>query len=147
VTTVPALANATCGVKLTRVNRRVVSSILVSLALAIAIHLDWHAARPAHHHLSFGWTWHWALAIPVFALVAWYIAHAWPSQPIAASLWIVGGAIIGGGVLEPAWEYSTGATYDWAFGPERRRILATFLVSGLLAYAVALTILRKWRAP
>src|SRR5262245_57331953 len=86
------------------VSRRIVSAILVSLALATAIHVDWHVARPATHHLSLGLSWHWLLAAPVFGLTAWYVASAWPSTLLRASLWIVGGAVLLGGVIEPACE-------------------------------------------
>jgi hypothetical protein len=49
---------------------RYVQTALVALGVATAVHLDWHVARPAVHHLSMGWTLHWLLAIPVFALTA-----------------------------------------------------------------------------
>ena len=112
------------------------SATLVTVALATAIHLDWHVARPTVHHLSLGVPAHWLLAIPVFGLVAWYVVRAWPSKILPASLAILGSAIILGGVLEPAWEYFLGgASFEWAFGRTRNVILAAFVGTGLVAYA------------
>ena len=70
------------------------SATLVTVALATAIHLDWHVARPTVHHLSLGLPAHWLLAIPVFGLVAWYVVLAWPSNVLPASIAILAGAII-----------------------------------------------------
>lgn len=115
--------------------------MFVSLALAIAIHTDWHLARPTMHHLSLGWSWHWALAAPVFALAAWYVARVWASDLLRASLWIVGSAVLLAGVIEPAWEYFIDdATFDWAFGPLRNAALGAFVVTGLITYVVVLAI-------
>lgn len=120
------------------------SAVLVTLALATAIHLDWHAARPTHHQLSLGLPWHWLLAVPVFGLVAWYVARAWPSNVLKASLWIVGAAVFLAGLVEPAWEYFLGdAPFDWAFGPIRNMALVTYLGTGLLTYVIVLGLLRR----
>src|SRR5262245_46148731 len=55
------------------------------LLLGSAIHADWHFARPAHHRLSLDLSWHWLLAIPVFALAAYYVASRKPANPLATS--------------------------------------------------------------
>ena len=126
---------------------RNISATLVTVALATAIHLDWHVARPTVHHLSLGLPAHWLLAIPVFGLVAWYVVRAWPSKLLPASIAILSSAIIIGGVLEPAWEYFLGgASFEWAFGKTRNVILATFVGTGLLAYAGFVAFLRN-RSP
>ena len=120
------------------------AATLVTLALATAIHLDWHVARPTVHHLSLGLPAHWVLAIPVFGLVAWYVVRAWSSKILPASIAILGSAIILGGVLEPAWEYFLGgASFEWAFGRTRNVILAAFVGTGLLAYAGVVAVLRR----
>lgn len=117
---------------------------LAVLALATAIHLDWHVARPTTHHLSLGWSWHWALAIPVFALAALYVSRRHPTTPVRASAGIIGAAILLGALIEPAWEYWLGgATFDWAFGPHRMRIALVFLVAGIVTYAGVLLLLRR----
>ena len=126
---------------------RISSAVLVSLALATAVHLDFHAARPTTHHLSLGLPWHWLLAIPVFALVARYVARVWPARVTRASIWILGAAIVAGGVLEPAWEYFVDdAGWDWAFGPTRNMALATFVTTGVVTYVAVLALLRR-RSP
>lgn len=120
------------------------TAALVSLALAAAIHTDWHFARPEHHRLSLGLSWHWVVAIPVFALVAWYVARAWSDRVGRATLAIVGGAIVVAGILEPAYELLLGgATFEWAFGLERTMILCKYVVTGLVAYAVTLASLLR----
>jgi hypothetical protein len=120
-----------------QIGRRRLPGALVSLLLAGAIHADWHFARPGHHRLSLGLPWHWLLAIPVFALVATYVGRAWPWRIGATSLWIVGSAILLGGVIEPAFEYFVGgAPFAWAFGRERNIALASFVGTGLLSYLV-----------
>ena len=114
---------------------------LVSLALATVIHLDWHFARPAHHPLSLGLPWHWLVAVPSFALVAWYVVRAWPVHLTSASLAIIGSATLLAGVLEPAWEYlAGGAPFDWAFGAPRNLALLAFMTAGLLTYCVILAV-------
>ena len=118
----------------------------VSLLLAAAIHTDWHFARPEHHRLSLGLAWHWLLAVPVFALVAWYVARAWAGRLLRASLWIVGSAAVVAGVIEPAFEYFVGgAPYDWAFGPARTLALLSFVGTGVLAYVVVLLAVSRRR--
>lgn len=120
------------------------SAALVTFALATAIHLDWHVARPTVHHLSLGLSGHWLLAIPVFGLVAWYVLRAWPSNVVPASIAIVGSAIVIGGVLEPAWEYFLGgATFEWAFGRARNTMLAAFVGTGLLSYIAVIGLARR----
>ena len=127
--------------------RRTTSSALVSLALATAIHLDWHAARPTEHHLSLGLSWHWLLAIPAFGLVAWYVARAWPSHVLRASVAILGSAIVLAGAVEPAWEYFLeDAPFEWAFGSTRTIALAAFVATGVAAYVAVLALLRRGQA-
>ena len=117
---------------------------LVTLGLATAMHVDWHAARPAVHHLSLGWRWHWLLAVPVFALTAWYVLRAWPERLVAASVAIVGIASVLAAVVEPAWEYwIDGATLEWAFGRARLTAFAAFVAVGSLTYATVLTLTRR----
>ena len=117
---------------------------LVILALATAIHLDWHVARPTTHHLSLGWSWHWALAIPVFALAAWYVSRRHAPSAIRTSAVIIGGAILLGAVIEPAWEYWLGdASFDWAFGPHRTHAALVFIIAGIATYAGVLYLLSR----
>jgi len=126
--------------------RHIVSAVFVSLGLAAAIHTDWHFARATHHRLSLGLPWHWLLAIPVFALVAWYVARVWPRQILRASIAIVASATVAAGVLEPAWEYfAEDATFEWAFGAVRNAALAAFVGTGLIAYIVALAAIQRTR--
>ena len=127
--------------------KRHVTAGLVSLGLATAIHLDWHFARPAHHQLSLGLPYHWLLAVPVFALTAWYVGRAWADTVGIASFAVLGSGFLIGGVVEPALEYFlAGATLEWAFGAARNETLAIFMLTGLLAYGATLFILLRGRA-
>ncbi len=120
---------------------RSLTHALVVLGLAIAMHLDWHVARPGHH-LSLGWPAHWLLSIPVFALLAWYIHRAWPVHPLSPSVTMIGLAGFLAAVVEPAWEVWTGAPIAWAFGAERLKAFALFVVAGAVTHVVILVLLR-----
>lgn len=114
------------------------------LLLGTAIHLDWHFARPTHHRLSLGLSWHWLLAVPVFALAAYYVARQNPRRPVAVSVVLLGGGALLGAVLEPAYEYFIGhAPYDWAFGPDRTWGALSYIVTGIVAYGVTFLLLRR----
>jgi hypothetical protein len=114
------------------------------LLLAAAIHTDWHFARPAHHRLSLDLSWHWLFAIPVFALAAWYVWTRRPARPVAVSLLVLGLGTLIGAVLEPVYEYWLGgATFDWAFGPERTRAAVAFVATGVAAYIVTFFLMRR----
>ena len=120
------------------------STGLVILALATAIHLDWHISRPVTHHLSLGWSWHWAIAIPVFALVAWYVSRRHAASSVRTSSLVIGAAILLGAVIEPAWEYWLGgASFDWAFGPHRTHAALVYVIVGIATYAGVLFLLRR----
>jgi hypothetical protein len=117
---------------------------LAVLLLGTAIHLDWHLARPTHHRLSLGLSWHWVLAIPVFALAAYWVTRQTPRSPVKASALLLGAAMLLGAVLEPAWEYWIGhAPYEWAFGPERTWGAVAYVATGLVAYAFTYTLLHR----
>ena len=119
-----------------------IAASLVTLGLATAMHLDWHVARPAVHHLSLGWRWHWLLAVPVFAVLAWYVRRAWPDRPFGPSAVILIVAIFLAAVVEPAWEYWTGATFEWAFGRERVSVLGAFILAGVATGILVLRFLK-----
>lgn len=116
--------------------RRLVSLPLVAF-LAVAIHVDWHVARPEHHRLSLEWGYHWLLGVAVFVAVAAYVVRRWPDELWEASAVNVLSGVVGGIVVIPlATELYYrqplgGATADeWA-------AFAQFAAAGLLAYLVA----------
>lgn len=124
---------------------RLVKSALVTLGLAAVMHLDWHAARPAVHPMSLGWPWHWLLAVPVFVLTAWYVLRTWPRSPWGASVAILGVASLLAAVVEPAWEYWVGSSFEWAFGRERLVAFGAFLMTGVVTQAVMVGLARRRR--
>jgi phosphotransferase system glucose/maltose/N-acetylglucosamine-specific IIC component len=124
--------------------RRFLSTILV-VALAGAVHLDWHLARPAHHHrrLSLGWDQHWLLATIVFAVVGWIVARVWPERPWRPGLWIAALALFLAQGVEPASEV---ALYARRLGypdePGRWSAFFVCIAVGLPAYGLALWLCR-----
>jgi hypothetical protein len=120
---------------------RSVYAALVTLGVATATHLDWHVARPTVHHLSLGLSWHWLLAVPVFALTAWYVHRAWPERRVAASVAIIGIGFAVGGIIEPAWEYFVDDSgFEWAFGAARNTGALQFLGAGLVSYILTFAV-------
>ncbi len=63
-------------------------AVLLSLALAAVLHLDWHLARPVHHRLSLEWSHHWLATAGFFAIAGCIIARRWPGER-----WRMGGAV------------------------------------------------------
>jgi hypothetical protein len=124
--------------------RRSLSFSLVTLGLATAMHLDWHMARPEHHHLSLGWSQHWLAAVPVFFLIAVYIYRVWPAHPLVASAALIGVAGFIAQVLEPLAElWVQKAPMEWAFGAPRIMAFAVFTVVGIVVHAATLAWLRR----
>ncbi len=73
---------------MTFIHRRRIVFLTLVVALAGAVHVDWHLARPTHHRLSLGWEHHWLFAAVAFGLIGWVVARTWPDQ-----VWRRGGAI------------------------------------------------------
>ncbi|MFL5381509.1 MAG: hypothetical protein ACJ8GN_03215 [Longimicrobiaceae bacterium] len=126
--------------------RRIPVSPWLVLLLAVAIHVDWHAARPAvhHHRLSFGLEEHWLLAVPVFALAAAWAHRRWPDRLLAASIANLGLGALAAQVLEPLWEQ---AWYFHRFAldvePARWAAFLEFVAAGVATCAVTLLVLQR----
>jgi hypothetical protein len=113
---------------------RALISWRVVLLLATLVHLDWHAARPAHHHLSLGWPHHWLIAVAAFAVAGVYIARRWPTAPWKASAINVGLALIIGQIIEPVLETAYyGGRVGFGVSPERWMAFWAFVAAGLPA--------------
>lgn len=113
--------------------------VALVLALAGAVHVDWHFARPTHHRLSLGWNQHWLFAALAFGLVGWVVARTWPER-----VWRRGGAIatlalVLAQVVEPVAEV---ALYLHRIGypdePARWTAFFVCIAVGLPAYCLAL---------
>lgn len=122
---------------------RLLTASLVTVGLAATMHLDWHAARPAHHQLSLEWQYHWLLAVPSFALTASYVLRVWPDAVQRASVWIILAASVLAAVVEPAWEYSSSGDWEWAFGARRLSAFFAFLLTGLITYVGCIVLARR----
>jgi FtsH-binding integral membrane protein len=117
--------------------RRLVFAALV-IALAAAVHVDWHLARPSHHRLSLGWDQHWLFAALVFGLAGWIVARTWPEQTWRPGAVIVTLALILAQGIEPMAEV---ALYLHRLGyPDEPARWAAFFVCvaiGLPVYCLA----------
>ncbi|HYJ80494.1 MAG TPA: hypothetical protein VEW03_12855 [Longimicrobiaceae bacterium] len=124
--------------------RRLVSIPLVLLLVAI-IHLDWHLARPHHHHrLSFDWDYHWLVAIPVFALAAAYVHRRFPGREWAAGAANLFLAALGAQVLEPlAEELYYLHRFVVMTDALRWAVFAEFMVAGIAAFAATMLVLKS----
>ena len=113
-------------------------SLGISLLVAVAIHLDWHLARPLHHRLSLHWSYHWALTASIFALAGWLVARMHhPSRWRHAVLVLLGGVVIGQ-IVEPVLESIIYANVlGFAVEPERWAAFFRTLAAAVPAYAVA----------
>ncbi|HET6764954.1 MAG TPA: hypothetical protein VFH27_14820 [Longimicrobiaceae bacterium] len=120
--------------------RRLASAMLV-LALASAVHVDWHLARHAEHHgrLSLGWEQHWIFAALAFAAVGWAIARMWPAGPWRPGAWIAGIALIIAQGIEPVAE-SVLCLHQIGYPaePGRWRAFLLCVAAGLPAYGLAI---------
>lgn len=79
-------------------------SIPVVLLLGAFVHIDFHLARPADHHWSFGLSWHWVICAVVFGLAGWYLARRSPADRWRAAIVNVAIALVIGQGLEPLGE-------------------------------------------
>lgn len=115
----------------------------LTLALAAAIHVDWHLARPTHHRLSLGWAQHWIFAAIVFAIAGCLIARAAPSAPWRVAATIVGLAVVLAQLVEPVMEM---ILYDGRFGypsdPGRWTAFFVCMAAGIPAMVATLVLCR-----
>ena len=111
---------------------------LSALWIGALIHVDWHAGRPGHDHLSFDLPYHWLLAVLTFAPVPWLLVRRWPNAVLRASvLAIAFGVVIGQGI-EPLSELLLfGAGTNPFRNSVRWRVFAEFMVAGLVTYMVS----------
>jgi len=115
-------------------------SIPVVLILAAFVHIDFHLARPAIHHWSFGLSWHWAICAVVFGLAGWYLSRRSPADRWSAATVNVLIALVIGQGLEPLGEqlyFNQRLLYD--VSPDRWAIF--WLCAGVGAAAMALVLL------
>ena len=122
---------------------RLLFSTWLALLIGADVHVDWHLARGHHQPLSGAYPYHWVSAIPVFALAGWYVARRWRTDPLRAGVVTLLLGFLVGQVVEPLGEIATGATWGWAFGPERLVAFAEFAGVGLVTYCAALAVVRS----
>ena len=117
---------------------------LLAVALGVVIHIDWHLGRPGHHSLSFDLSYHWVLAVPTFAALAWIILRRWPTHFARASMGVILAGVFLGQGLEPLGEiiHSGGAVQPFS-NPVRWRVFGEFIVAGGLTYLATAFALRR----
>ena len=84
---------------------------LISLALATALHVDWHLARPAHHRWSLAWPYHWVATALVFCAAGWWIGRRAYGWRVASLVFLAAVALAQ--VVEPVLEI---LVYEGRFG-------------------------------
>jgi hypothetical protein len=109
-----------------------------ALGIAVAIHVDWHLARHSHGRLSFGWAWHWVLAIPVFALMTWALTRKSLDHAVVRAVVAILLGVLLGQIAEPLWE-GGGAIRD----AERWRAFGGSMAAGLVTWQVTYRLLRR----
>ena len=115
--------------------------------LAVATHVDWPVGRPSHHRLSLDSPYHWLLAIPTFALVAWGVARRWPASAASAGALNIAAGIVLGQILEPIGEVLVyGQSFARAWEAPRMALFGEFSAVGLLTYLVVMFFLGRSRA-
>jgi hypothetical protein len=122
------------------------TSIWLVLFLAAYVHVDFHLARPATHHWSFGWPLHWIACAVVFGLAAFYIERRWPEQRWTAAVWNIGLALVIGQGIEPLGEslYFDGR-FDYPVGAVRWRIFGECMGAALPVVLMVLEIPSRFR--
>ncbi len=116
---------------------------VVTLGLAAAIHIDWHLARHGPG-LSLGWTYHWLVAVPIFALTAVLTVHRWRSAAGVAGIVIIVIATVLAQGLEPIAEsLFFGVPLGYGFRPERLTAFGAFLGIGVATFGVVVSVLRR----
>ena len=122
-------------------------TMILSLVLAIVLHVDWHLARPEHHRLSLGWPHHWIATAVVFALVGCLIARRWPEHRWRMGLVVVALAVVLAQLVEPLLEV---LAYEGRFGydvePERWAAFWRAIGAGVPALALGLLCARRPRS-
>jgi len=120
---------------------RRLTSIPLAIALAAFIHVDFHLARPADHHWSFGLSWHWIVCAGVFGPAGWYVARRFGTDRWRAAAWNVFLAAILGQGLEPVGEqlvFNGRLAFD--VSPDRWAIFWICLAAGSVAMAAVLAL-------
>ena len=115
------------------------TALILSVLLAVALHVDWHLARPTHHRLSLGWTYHWLATALVFAIAGYVIARAWPSWRWRLGAVVFVAAVVLAQVIEPVLEaliYEGRSGYD--VEPARWAAFGRAIVAAIPAYWGAL---------
>jgi len=126
--------------------RRWLISIPVILIIAVVIHADYHLARPAIHHWSFGLWWHWASCAAVFALAGGYLAWRWPVDRWRAAAVNVTLGFVGGQGIEPLLEgVPFGEGIRWDVPPDRWEAFGLCAAAGIVSLVIVLALWRGRR--
>jgi hypothetical protein len=120
--------------------RPVPLSLPLVLFLAVAIHVDWHGARPHHYRLSLAWPYHWLLGVAAFALAAAYVVYRWPDDLWEASAVNIVAGVFAGIIVIPAattlyyqHRLEVASAAEWS-------AFTQFATAGLLTYLVAVPV-------
>lgn len=117
---------------------------ILSVLLAVALHVDWHLARPLHHRLSLEWSHHWLATAGVFLIVGCIIARNWPEHRWRMAATVVAASAVLAQLVEPVLE---ALIYDGrlVFDVEPLRWIAFFksISAGAVAMIIGLLCARR----
>jgi hypothetical protein len=116
-----------------------------ALWLGVMIHVDWHLGRSGHDHRSFDLAYHWLVAIPTFAPVAWLVLRRWPASALrSGTVILVLGVIMGQGLEPVAEAILFQAGIDPFANHERWRVFFEFMAAGLMTL-LGTIVIGRWR--
>lgn len=121
---------------------------LSGLWIGVLIHVDWHLGRPGHDHLSFGFSYHWFLAVLTFAPLPWLLVRRWPNSVARASALAIGLGVLMGQGIEPLSEVILfNAGMEPFTNAVRWRVFAEFMVAGIVIYLVSVAVAVRLARP
>ena len=119
-------------------------TVILSLLLAIVLHIDWHLARPLHHRLSLEWSHHWIGTAAVFLIVGCVIARRWPEHAWRMAITVFLAAAVLAQLVEPTLEvlfYEGRLGYDGE--PARWVAFWKAISAGAVALVLGLLCMRR----
>lgn len=117
-------------------------SCALVVTLAVVVHIDWHVGRPEHIGHALGWSLHWIIALPTFALVTQAILARAGWKTLAS---IVLQGLFVGQIIEPIGEMLVyGEPWSAVMTADRWRIFFEFAAAGIATSCVTLALLRRY---
>ncbi|HEY0810334.1 MAG TPA: hypothetical protein VGD49_09240 [Longimicrobiales bacterium] len=113
-------------------------SCALVVAIALVVHIDWHIGRPVHTGHALGWSLHWVIAIPTFALMTQSILARAGWKTLA---FVILQGLLVGQIVEPLGEVLIyRLTWSEVMPFDRWRIFCEFAIAGIATSCVTLAL-------